>query len=174
MANERTESLSAEEEQTASENPSRETPAQDYWTRTPREGRDERPSDAWVPDAILPSPTPRDGWVFRWIRSTLLDKSDNKNVSRRFREGWEPVAASQVPELKIKNDLNSQWPDCVEVGGLLLCRAPEEMVKRRRDHLDQKNDLQMRSVDEDFMRENNPNMKKFADKETRVTFGSGR
>ena len=44
--------------------------------RTPREThqRDSntRPSDAWNPASILPDPTPQDGWVFRWVRTSIM------------------------------------------------------------------------------------------------------
>jgi hypothetical protein len=103
----------------------------------------------------------------------MLDKADNKNVSKRFREGWEPVPKEQVRELKVMNDIGSQWADGVEVGGLLLCRAPEELVQKKRDYLRRKSAEQLRSVDENYMRDSNPNMRKFAEKQTRTEFGKG-
>ena len=72
--------------------------------RAPREvderKDDYRPSDAFIPQSLLPTPIPQDGWVFRWVRTQILGASDNINVSTRFREGWEPVLAEDHPELK--------------------------------------------------------------------------
>lgn len=143
-------------------------------TRTPREGRakEQRPSDAWVPPSTLPVPEPKDGWVFRWIRTSLFERGDGKNVSRRFREGWEAVKASEHPELYVMNDIDSRFPDCIEQGGLLLCKMPEEKVKQRQAYYETKNQQQIEAVDEHYMRENNPRMPKFADKKTRTSFGS--
>jgi hypothetical protein len=90
-----------------------------------------RPSDSWLPQSALPVPEPKDGWVFRWIRTSSLGRSDNTNVSRQFREGWEPVKAEDHPELKILSDINSQFKGNVEVGGLLLCKAPQEKMLQR-------------------------------------------
>ena len=65
--------------------------------RAPREPRDleSRETDArekaWEPASILPDPEPQDGWVFRWVRTAMVGNLDNMNVSKRFREGWEPV-----------------------------------------------------------------------------------
>ena len=28
-----------------------------------------RPDDSWMPQSALPVPEPKDGWVFRWIRT---------------------------------------------------------------------------------------------------------
>jgi hypothetical protein len=58
---------------------------------------------------------------------------DNTNVSKRFREGWEPVRAEDHPELQIMSDHKSEWGEKggIEVGGLLLCKAPEEVVDKK-------------------------------------------
>ena len=80
--------------------------------RTPRslDSReiDQRPM-SWDAAGNLPEPDPQDGWVFRWIRTTLLGQTDNPNVSRRMREGWKPVRLEDHPELQIQmQDHNSR------------------------------------------------------------------
>ena len=145
--------------------------------RTPRESdtREEeqyRPDDSWNPASILPTPAPQDGWVFRWIRTSILGQSDNTNVSRSFREGWQPVKAEDHPELEIQSDHNSRFQGNVEVGGLLLCKAPEEKIKSRTRHFEQVAATQMESVDNNFMRENDPRMPLMQpERNTRTTFG---
>ena len=100
--------------------------------RTPREKEsrtaEERPSDSWVPASILPNPKPVDGWVFRWIRTSTLGKADNTNVSQKFREGWIPVKAEDHPELEVMSDIDSRFSGNLEIGGLLLCKAPKDNV----------------------------------------------
>jgi hypothetical protein len=61
----------------------------------------------------------------------------------------------------------------VEIGGLLLCRIPEEFMKQRADYYARQNQSQMDSVDNSFMRENDPRMPLFSERKTKVTFGSG-
>ncbi len=148
--------------------------------RTPREPRslDTRESDvsasSWEPASILPDPDPQDGWVFRWIRTSMVGNPDNTNVSKRFREGWEPVRAEDHPELQIMSDHNSDWSNKggIEVGGLLLCKAPEETVEKRRAYFRNHAESQMQAVDNAYMRENDPRMPVFApDRKTRVAFG---
>ena len=75
------------------------------YERTPRshETRTEdvrEQNDSWVPSSILPTPDPQDGWVFRWVRTSVLGQSDNPNVSQKFRDGWTPVRAEDHRELK--------------------------------------------------------------------------
>jgi hypothetical protein len=145
--------------------------------RTPREEetreKSARPSDAWVPPSHLPKPNPIPGWVFRWIRTSTLDRADLKNVSRRTREGWVPVLAKDHPELQVQSDIGTRWEDGVEIGGLLLCKAPEELVARRRAYYQNMNEEQVRAVDEDYMREKDSRLPKFSDKKSRTSFGSG-
>ena len=105
--------------------------------RAPREvdeRKDEtRPSDDFIPQSLLPTPEPQDGWVFRWVRTQILGESDNINVSGRFREGWEPVLSENHPELKIQSDYGSEFAKKgnIEIGGLLLCKAPKEVMEKK-------------------------------------------
>jgi|TARA_R110000851_G_scaffold196500_2_gene347504 hypothetical protein len=130
--------------------------------RTPRENETReasaRPSDSWIPASILPDPKPQDGWVFRWVRTKTLGESDNVHVSRMFREGWTPVKAEDHPELMLSSDVGSQFEGNIEVGGLLLCKADEAKMKARTKHFEQVADNQMQSVDNNFLRENDPRM----------------
>ena len=133
-----------------------------------------RPDDSWMPQSSLPVPEPRDGWVFRWIRTSSLGRSDNTNVSRQFREGWEPVRAEDHPELKIMSDLNSQFKGNVEVGGLLLCKAPLEKMKKREKHFQEVSERQIEGVDRNYLRQNDPRMPLLEpERSTRSTFGRG-
>jgi len=59
------------------------------------------------------------------------------------------------------------------IGGLMLCKAPSEMVEQRTDHFQHQTDSQMNSVDNNLMRENDPRMPLFNDRKTKVTFGKG-
>jgi hypothetical protein len=61
----------------------------------------------------------------------------------------------------------------VEVGGLLLCRIPDEFLKQRMEYYSNQNKAQMDSVDNNFLRDSDPRMPLFSEKKTKVTFGSG-
>ena len=145
--------------------------------RTPRDLEDRASSErieSWKPPSVLPDPKPIPGYEFRWIRTSMTGQADNTNVSMRFREGWEAVKAEDHPELNIMPDHNSQFPGWVEMGGLLLCKAPEEVAKARQRHYEGMAAQQMESVDQSYMRENDPRMPLLSpDRNTRVTFGRG-
>ena len=56
-------------------------------------------AQSWEPQSKLPNPNPQDGWVFRWIATSILGQPNNVNVSSKFREGWEPCKIEDHPEL---------------------------------------------------------------------------
>jgi len=128
---------------------------------------------AWQRPEVLPSPNPEPGYEFRWIRVSSLGNTDATNVSSKLREGWEPVKASDHPEITLVTVENDRFKDNVVIGGLMLCKAPEELVDERNDYYSQQARSQMQSVDNNLMRENDPRMPLFSDRKTKVTFGNG-
>jgi hypothetical protein len=133
---------------------------------------DVRPQ-AWVDPELLPSPKPQAGWSFRYIRISTRGDADATNFSSQIRSGWEPCKAVDHPEIQILIVENAQFKDNIVIGGLMLCKQPKERVKARQDSIEQKNDSQMRAVDNNYMKENNPVMPLFSERKSRVTFGSG-
>jgi|TARA_R100001244_G_scaffold38954_2_gene35229 hypothetical protein len=144
--------------------------------RKPRETETRAASErekSWEPPQVLPDPTPEEGYSFRWIRTGILGAADNVNVSKRFREGWEPVLAEDHPELMLVSDRNSTFKGNVEIGGLLLCKTSTENVEARKKYYSDMAQQQLDSVDQNYMRESDPRMPKLNESSTRVTFGGG-
>ena len=133
----------------------------------------ERPKQ-WMPPQLLPDPTPEAGYAYRWVRIASLGKDDATNISGKLREGWEPVKASDHPEIRLfGSGSNAKFPDCVEVGGLLLCKTPVEFTEQRNAYYRNQAEAQMQSVDNTYMRENDPRMPMFKERKSTVTFGKG-
>ena len=132
----------------------------------------ERPKQ-WMPPQLLPDPTPEPGYEYRWIRISTLNKADATNLSSKLREGWEPVKASDHPEIRLFSASQNKFPDSIEVGGLLLCKTPVEFTEQRDAYYRQQAEAQMQSVDNTFMRENDPRMPMFKERSSKVTFGKG-
>ena len=128
---------------------------------------------AWTRPEVLPSPTPEPGYAYRWIRTSNQGTIDPTNVSSKLREGWEPVKASDHPEITIVTIENERFKDNVVIGGLMLCKAPQELVDERTDYYKKQADNQIHSVDNNLMRENDPRMPLFNDRKSKVTFGKG-
>lgn len=137
----------------------------------PRRDLETRASEAretYIPPQALPDPTPEPGYTYHWVMTHTLGKLDVSHYSKQVRDGWEPVLASNHPELGLPPNENGN----VEVGGLILCRMPSSRAKARAEFYRQKASDQMRSVDNNFMRENDPRMPLFAERKTKVTRGS--
>ena len=144
--------------------------------RTPRDletrSKAERPK-AWMPPQTLPDPNPEPGYAFRWIRISTLGNSDPSNVSSKLREGWEPVKASDHPEVHMMGGGSGRFPDSIEIGGLLLCKTPVEFVQQRDAYYQRQTEGQIQSVDNNFMRESDPRMPLFRERKSEVKFGRG-
>jgi len=121
---------------------------------------------SWQRPETLPSPTPEDGYSYRWIRVSTQGNTDATNVSSKLREGWEPVKAADHPEITLVTIENERFADNVVIGGLMLCKAPTELVEERNDYYQTQTRSQMNAVDNNLMRENDPRMPLFNDRKT--------
>lgn len=127
---------------------------------------------SWRPPDLLPTPTPQGGYVFRWIRTSSLGQPDLTNVSARLREGWEPVKAADHPELQLAPSDDARFKGAVEVGGLILCKIPEEIANARNEYYQNLAQQQVDAVEHNFMRENDPKMPLYSERKSRTSFGS--
>ena len=127
----------------------------------------------WTRPTVLPDPIPEDGYTYHWVRISTNGQSDATNVSAKLREGWEPVRAQDHPEIFTDAVADARFKDNVIVGGLMLCKAPEELVEERTEFYQNQAESQIHSVDNNLMRENDPRMPIFNSRKTKVTFGSG-
>ena len=115
---------------------------------------------SWAPPTLLPTPA--------------LNQTDPTNLSGKLREGWEPVRASDHPELQLHGmDTSDRFKDNVVIGGLMLCKTPTELVEQRNAWYKQQTANQTQSVDSTFMRQNDPRMPLYAEKSSKVSFGKG-
>ena len=124
----------------------------------------------YVPPTNLPDPTPEPGYVYRWVATHVLGQAEVTNTSRRLREGWEPVKAEDHPELMM---MGNEKTGNVEIGGLMLCKMPREMAQARDEYFAKQAQAQMESVDNSFMRNNDPRMPLFADRKSTTSRGGG-
>lgn len=145
--------------------------------RTPRTAQTRETGErkrSWQRQSMLPTPEPRDGLKFRWVRTSSLGQADMTNVSRRFREGYVPVKATEFPELHIMSDVDSRFPENIEVGGLLLCAIPADVAEDRVNGQVQEARQQMEAVDRNYLRESDPRMPVLPpERSSRTTFGKG-
>ena len=138
--------------------------------RKPRdlESREKNTRYVYKPSSTLPDPNPIPGYKFRWIATHVLSQADPTNVSRKMRDGWVPVKAVDHPELMLAP---SDKTGNVEVGGLMLCKIPEDRAEAMDEYYHQQAKSQRESVDNTFLRQNDPRMPLFADRKSSTTRG---
>ena len=128
----------------------------------------------WRPPSSLDAPDAPPGFKLRWIRSETLGVDDKKNMAGRLREGFELVRADEYPEFPSPTIENGKHAGVIGVGGLLLARIPEEIVKEREDYFKSQTKAQEDSVDNNLFKEQHRSMPISVDRQSRVTFGGGR
>ena len=152
-----------------SERISRDGAAED---RKPRnlQTRESNARMVYRPASTLPNPDPRPGLAHRWIATSVLGQSYAPNVSKKMREGWEPVKAEDHPELML---VGNAATGNAEIGGLMLCSMPREQSRARDEFYAKQSQAQMDSVENNFMRNNDPRMQLFSERRSTVTRGNG-
>jgi len=104
----------------------------------------------------------------------MVGQQDQANMSKRIREGWEPVMAKDHPDFEAPSIDEGKHAGVIGVGGLILAKMPTETVAERRQYYAQLANDQMDAVDHNLMRESNPIMPiDQPNRSTKVTFGSG-
>lgn len=132
----------------------------------------ERPKQ-WLPPELLPEPKKQPGYAYRWIRISTLNQSDPMNLSAKRREGWEPCKVEDHPELMLHVDSERNSKGFVEIGGLMLCKTPQEFVDQRNAYYQKQASDQATAVDNSLMRESDPRMPLFNERKSSVSFGKG-
>ena len=143
--------------------------------RTPRDietrQQSERPM-AWKPPELLPEPDKEPGYEYRWIRVATLNNADPRNLSAKLREGWEPVKIEEQPKFALLADPTSRFKDNIEIGGLLLCKTPSDLVRQRNEYYTGMTESQTEAVDNSFMRQSDARMPLFREAKSTTSRGS--
>tara|TARA_B110000285_G_scaffold179780_1_gene202573 strand:+ start:1216 stop:1665 length:450 start_codon:yes stop_codon:yes gene_type:complete len=133
----------------------------------------EKRTSHWKAPEVLPEPTPQKGFGFRWVRVSSMGDIDAGNVSSKLREGWVPCKATEHPEIFLASIEQERFKDNIVISGLMLCKAPVEMIAERSAYYNNQAKSQMESVDNNLMRENDSRMPLFNERQSKVSFGNG-
>ena len=125
----------------------------------------------WTPPSSLDAPPAPAGFHHRWIRAETMGFDDTKNMAGRLRSGYELVRADAYPgsDYPVMNE--GKYKGVIGVGGLLLARIPEEIVKARDDYFKKVTQDKDEAIESDLLKDQHPSMPINAERQTRVTFG---
>ena len=129
----------------------------------------------WQPPSMLDAPEAPPGYKHRWLRAEVRGHDDRANMSKRIREGFEPVRADEHPEFDSPTVDDGRHAGTIGVGGLVLAKVPEETVEERTQYFRQRSEEQIQGVDNDLLRDSDPRMpisKRDIQRNSKVEFGS--
>ena len=125
----------------------------------------------WTPPSSLDAPPAPNGYKHRWIRAESMGFDDTSNMSAKLRSGFELVRADEYSEVDYPSVQDGKYKGVSGVGGLLLARIPEEIVKSLEEYFRQQTQERNDAIENDLMKEQHPSMPINSDRQTRVTFG---
>ena len=129
----------------------------------------------WKPPSMLDAPEAPPGYQFRWIREATRGIDDKSNMSKRIREGYEPVRAEDYPDFEAPTVDSGSNKGVIGVGGLILAKVPVETADERTVYFSNQAKTAMDGVDQNYMRESDARMPiKDSDiqRTSKVAFGS--
>ena len=125
----------------------------------------------WTPPSSLDAPPAPDGYHHRWIRAESMGFDDTKNMAGKLRSGYELVRADEYPGSEYPTVNEGKYKGIIGVGGLLLSRIPDELVKARDEYFRKITQDKDEAIESDLMKDQHPSMPINAERQTRVTFG---
>ncbi len=128
----------------------------------------------WTPPSSLDAPPAPTGFQHRWIRAESMGFDDTKNLQGRIRSGYELVRADEYPDGEYPVVENGKYKGVIGVGGLVLARVPNEIVKQRADYYAQQHNDKVDAMDKDLMKDEHQSMPIDIDRQSRVTFGGSK
>ena len=82
--------------------------------------------------------------------------------------------SEEQPKFALLIDPQSRFKDNIEIGGLLLCKTPEEFIEQRNTYYTNQTQAQTEAVDSTLMRQSDPRMPLFNERKSDVSFGKGK
>jgi hypothetical protein len=79
----------------------------------------------------------------------------------------------EQPKFRLLSDPNSRFKDNIEIGGLLLCKTPQEFVDQRDAFYAKKSKDEAEAIDSTLMRQSDPRMPMFKERKSTTSFGRG-
>jgi len=128
----------------------------------------------WTPPSSLDAPPAPTGFQHRWIRAESMGFDDTKNLQGRIRSGYELVRADEYPDGEYPVVENGKYKGVIGVGGLVLARVPDEIVKQRADYYAKQHNDKVEAMDKDLMKDEHQSMPIDIDRQSRVTFGGSK
>jgi len=114
--------------------------------------------DRWEESDLLSTKNipAREGFVQRWVRTTVKGNDDQSNVFRKLNKGWRPRMRDTIPKGQFVMSIQFQGSEVIGIHGMLLMERPVNMQVRERMANMQKTDMQLEAVKQNMFRVHEP------------------
>jgi len=117
----------------------------------PRQTRESEARELkWVPPTALETPTPPEGFSYRWVRHELVGEDQSGNVYNRLRQHYEPVTADELAGFDVESMEDGKHAGVVRSGDLILMKAPTTITEQRKEHYAKQNKLMEQAIDQEM------------------------
>ena len=102
----------------------------------------------WDSDSLLDTTNipARQGYVQRWVRTSIKGMEDQSNVFKKVNKGWKPRALSTIPKGQYVMRVDFNGVDVVGIHGMILMERPQALHDKQAKARQELNDLQMSAV----------------------------
>lgn len=110
----------------------------------------------WDNDSLLDTRNipPREGYVQRWVRTSVKGDEDQSNVFKKINKGWRPRPKDSVPKGQFVMSVDFEGVNVIGIKGMILMERPIALHERQRRSIDEANRLQMSAVKNEFYKVN--------------------
>lgn len=95
---------------------------------------------------------PRDGYVQRWVRTQVGNKSDQSNVYRSTNVGWKPRSADSVRKGTMVPTVEFNGENIIGVHDTILMERPIELDRKHKQYEANLTANQMKAVENDMLK----------------------
>lgn len=98
----------------------------------------------------------REGYVQRWVRTSMRGHEDQSNVFKKMNKGWRPRPKSSVPKGQFVMSVGFQGEDVIGIHGMILMERPLSFALRERRSVEHATNLQIDAVQQNIFRMHEP------------------
>jgi hypothetical protein len=99
---------------------------------------------------------PREGYVQRWVRTSLQGREDQSNVYKKLNKSWRPRLLDSVPKGQYVPQIDFNGAQVIGIHGMVLMERPKALHERQKQAIRRDTENQMLAVKHNMYAEHDP------------------
>jgi len=95
---------------------------------------------------------PREGYVQRWVRTSIRGENDQTNVYKNAKLGWKPRQADSVKKGAMVPTVELNGDNVIGLHDTLLMERPTSIDDKHKEYLRKQTSAQMQAVENDMLK----------------------